>query len=601
MKAKSVSQFDRMTQAPVSRLVITLSIPTVISMLITSAYNLVDTAFVGQLGNAASGAVGVVFGYMSVLQAIGFMFGNGSGSIISRLLGAKEKKQASEIASTGFFSSLVFGAAAAACSAVFLRPLVTVLGSTDTIAPYAQSYIGYILIAAPFITASFTMNNLLRYEGKAMLGMIGLGIGAVLNIAGDPILMFGCGMGIAGAGLSTCVSQIIGFFVLLSMFLRGKTQCRLSVKRISVKNIPNIAATGLPSLLRQGLNSLSTVVLNNSSAIYGDAAVAAMSIVSRVIFFTFSFALGIGQGFQPVCGFNYGAKKYGRLRDAYRFSVILAESVIIAMSAVLLLFPGSVIRLFRDDSTVIEYGTRALILQASAQLVLPFCMVTEMLLQSSGKRFGASLLSTLRNGLFFIPLLLILSDLRGFGGIQEAQPLSVILSLIPSTALAVGFFRRLPKEREQTNNSETEKSRGNMMKRNDKNCISSFEIVTLRISGMRFTAEYEIIPQGEKAEISQYRIRYSKPEQERILEKRAVIGADEALRLLNDCALLSWNGFHGAHPRGVRDGIMFSLKATVNGGVTLRAEGSENFPKRYRDFTDGLNDLLSSEKSEVTP
>ena len=446
MRTKIISQFDKMTSTPVSKLVVTLSVPTIISMLITNIYNLVDTAFVGQLGNAASGAVGIIFGFMAVLQAIGFMFGNGSGSMISRLLGAKNEEQASQIASTAFFGSLFFGTLVSVCCTFVLRPLVIFLGSTETIAPYAQTYISYILIAAPFITASFTMNNILRYEGKAMLGMIGLSVGAVLNIAGDPILMFGFQMGIAGAGLSTCVSQIIGFWVLLSMFLFSRTQCRLSVKLIKSRSLPEMLATGLPSLLRQGLNSLSTVVLNNCSAVYGDAAVAAMSIVSRVIFFTFSFALGVGQGFQPVCGLNYGAKKYERVKAAFRFTVILSEIIIIIMCAVLLLFPGEIIRIFRDDSTVVSFGTRALILQAIAQLVLPFCMVTEMALQSAGKKFGASLLSVLRNGLFFIPMLLALSQLREFSGIQEAQPLATFLAVIPSTVLAVKFFRGLPKK-----------------------------------------------------------------------------------------------------------------------------------------------------------
>ena len=439
-----------MTKTPVSRLIIKLSIPAIISMMVTNVYNLVDTAFVGQLGNSASGAVGIVFGFMAVLQAIGFMFGNGSGSIISRLLGAKNNEQASKIASTGFFFTLLFGAVVAIISAFVLKPLVMLLGSTETISPYAQTYISYILVAAPFITASFTMNNLLRYEGKAALGMIGLIVGAVLNIAGDPILMFGLNMGIAGAGLSTCISQIIGFFVLLSMFLLHKTQCRLSVKLIVPKFLPEIIGTGLPSLLRQGLNSLSTVVLNNCAAVYGDAAVAAMSIVSRVIFFTFSFALGVGQGFQPVCGFNYGAKKYDRLKTAFYFSVMLAEIIVFVMSVGLILFPGEIVRIFRDDNTVMEIGSRALVLQGIAQLFLPFCMITEMALQSVGKKLGASVLSTLRNGLFFIPLLLILSNVRGLSGIQEAQPLAVTLAVIPSAILAVRFFRELPKNTVQS-------------------------------------------------------------------------------------------------------------------------------------------------------
>lgn len=443
MKSANVSQYQRMTETPISKLIVTLSVPSIISMMVTNIYNLVDTAFVGQLGNSASGAVGVVFGFMAVLQAVGFMFGNGSGSLISRLLGARDNENASRVASTGFFASLFFGALISVVCFFVLNPLVVLLGSTKTIAPYAEEYIRYILIAAPFITASFTMNNILRYEGKAMLGMIGLIVGAVLNMAGDPLLMFGLNMGISGAGLSTCISQIIGFFVLLSMFMFNKTDCKLSLKGITPKGLPEIVGTGMPSLLRQGLNTLSTVLMNNCASVYGDAAVAAMSIVSRVIFFTFSFALGIGQGFQPVCGFNFGAKKFDRVKSAFSFAVLFAEIIVVIMTVILLIFPDGIIRVFRDDNTVVVIGSRALILQAIAQLFLPFCMITEMLLQSSGKKFGASLLSTLRNGLFFIPLLLILSGIRGLSGIQEAQPLAVTLALIPSVFFAVTYFKAL--------------------------------------------------------------------------------------------------------------------------------------------------------------
>ena len=436
-----------MTKTPVSTLIIKLSIPTIISMLVTNIYNLADTAFVGQLGNSASGAVGVVFGFMAILQALGFMFGNGSGSIISRMLGNKDTENASKIASTGFFSALTSGVLVSVLSFIFLNPLVMFLGSTTTIAPYAQTYISFILFAAPFMTTSFLMNNILRYEGKATLGMIGLLIGAVLNIIGDPIFMFVLNMGIAGAGLSTALSQVISFSVLLSMFLRGKTVTKFSFKLISrnYKDFLNILATGLPSLLRQGLNSITTVLLNNYAAVYGDEAVAAMSIVSRVIFFTFSIALGVGQGFQPVCGFNYGAKKYGRLRQAFTFTFVLAEIVVVIMAIPLLIFSNGIIGVFRDDLRVIEIGTRTLILQGISQLFLPFCMTCEMLLQSTGKRLYASLLSAVRNGLFFVPSLIVLANLRGLSGIQEAQPLAVALAFIPSVFFAVDFFRKLPR------------------------------------------------------------------------------------------------------------------------------------------------------------
>ncbi|MCQ2514565.1 MAG: MATE family efflux transporter [Ruminococcus sp.] len=445
-KKLKISQYDKMTKTPVSRLVIALSVPSIISMLITNVYNLVDTAFVGQLGNSASGAVGIVFGYMSILQAVGFMFGQGSGSIISRMLGNKDTENAGIIASTGFFGSLILSGLLAVISYIFLNPLVFLLGSTSTIAPFAKDYLIYILISAPFITASFVMNNILRYEGKATLGMIGLMTGAVLNMCCDPVFMFVFDMGIAGAGLSTALSQFVGFSVLLSMFLRGKTQCRFSFSKIS-KNYRcffDIIATGFPSMLRQGLNSCTTVLMNSEAAVYGDAAVAAMSIVTRISFFVFSVALGVGQGYQPVSGFNYGAGKYSRVRKGFRFTVLLSEGIIIIMSAIVILLSGSLIKIFRNDVDVIDIGTRALILQCIAQLVLPFCMVVEMQYQSTGGKLGATILSSLRGGVIFIPLLLILSHLRGLSGIQEAQPLSVVIALIPSVVFAISFFRRLP-------------------------------------------------------------------------------------------------------------------------------------------------------------
>ncbi len=449
MKTNTIpSQYDKMTKTSIPKLIIRLSVPTILSMLVTNIYNMADTAFVGQLGNSASGAVGIVFGFMAILQAVGFMFGQGSGSIIARLLGAKDKESASATASTGFFCALFLGLLIEIPGFLFLDPLVMLLGSTETIAPYAKTYITFILLAAPFMTASFVLNNILRYEGKAALGMIGLMTGGLLNIIGDPIFMFVFHMGIAGAGLSTALSQCISFGILISMFLRGKTECRLSVHRISLQpgRIFNIMATGMPSLLRQGLNSLTTVLLNSEAAVYGDSAVAAMSIVSRISMFVFSFALGIGQGFQPVSGFNYGAGKYRRVRKAFLFTSALSEGLIIVISLFVMLCSNNLIGLFRNDATVIEIGTRALRLHCMSLLFLPACMVTEMLMQSTGQRLCASLLSSLRSGVFFIPLLLILAKVRGLSGIQEAQPLAYVLAFIPSLLFAVWFFRKLPKE-----------------------------------------------------------------------------------------------------------------------------------------------------------
>lgn len=451
MQKKEISQYEKMTGTPVPRLILTLSIPSIISMLINNIYNLVDTAFVGRLGTSASGAVGVVFGFMAIIQAFGFMFGQGSGSILSRALGQQDKESASVHSSAGFYGATLCGAIIMAVGFIWLDDIVMMLGSTKTIAPFAKTYISYILAAAPFMSGSLALNNILRYEGKAALGMVGLMTGAVLNMIGDPILMFGLDMGITGAGLSTAVSQIISWGILLFMFLTGKTETKLSLSKAlhaGTAVFGNIMATGFPSLLRQGLNSLTTVLLNSQCAVYGDAAVAGMSIVSRIIFFAFSAALGIGQGFQPVSAFNYGAGKYSRIRKGFRFTLLISEGLITVVCVLLIIFSGGLISLFRDDPEVIAVGTRALRLQSLATLLLPICMLTEMLFQSTGKRLGASFLSALRNGLLFIPFLLLLSHFRGLSGIQEAQPLVLLLSMPFTIPFAVMFFGKMPKDEE---------------------------------------------------------------------------------------------------------------------------------------------------------
>ncbi len=445
-------QFNKMTSTPVSKLVITLAIPSIISMLVTNIYNLADTAFVGTLGNSASGAVGVVFGFMAIIQAVGFMFGQGAGSIVSRLLGARKVEDAKRIASTGFFGAFFLGILVAVVCWIFIDPLVYMLGSTDTIAPYAKTYISYILLTAPFMVSSFTLNNILRYEGKAALGMIGLLTGGLLNIAGDALLMFVFDMGIGGAGISTAVSQTISFSILLSMFLRKKTECRLSLSLVDkkIRTFGVICGTGLPSLIRQALGSLATILLNFEAAKWGDGdpGVAAMSIVSRVSFFIFAIALGMGQGFQPVCGYNYGAKKYLRVRQAYKVTLMLSTGVLVVLTVISLFIYEDLIRVFRNDDVVVNLAGRAFVLQSIAQLFLAVCMVTEMLMQASGMKLKATFLSSLRGGIIFIPALFILSNLRGMSGVQEAQPVAYVLSVIPAVILAISFFNKLPKEDE---------------------------------------------------------------------------------------------------------------------------------------------------------
>jgi putative MATE family efflux protein len=435
-----------MTKEPVGRLVVTLGIPTTISMLVTNIYNMVDTMFVGKLGTSASGAVGIIFGFMSILQAFGFMFGQGAGSIISRRLGNKDTESASVVASTSFFSAMFMGALIGIIGLVFNTQIVMMMGSTDTILPYAKTYSTYIMIAAPFMTSTFTLNNILRFEGKASLAMVGLMSGALLNIIGDPIFMFGLNMGIAGAGLSTALSQFVSFLILLFMFLSGRTQSRLSIRRFTRDwhIMFDIVGTGFPSLVRQGLQAVATMVLNQQARVYGDAAVAAMSIVSRISFFIFAVGLGIGQGFQPVCGFNYGAKKFGRVKAAFRFTLVLSEVLIGTVAIIGLIFSNEAIAIFRDDIDVIAFGTPALRYQCLGLFLNPLIVLSNMTLQSTGQKGWATLLALTRSGLYFIPLLYIFSMTLGAFGIQIAQPVADILSFSTALPIIVHFLKKLP-------------------------------------------------------------------------------------------------------------------------------------------------------------
>lgn len=450
MKTDNENQFAVMTETPVSRLVIRLGIPTTISMLVTNIYNMADTYFVSKIGTSASGAVGVVFGLMAVLQAVGFMLGHGSGSIISRRLGAKDTDSASETASTGFFLSLGFGAVIGVVGIIFITPFMELLGSTPTILPFARQYALFILAAAPFMTSSFVLNNILRYEGKASYAMVGLVTGAVLNIFGDWLLMERFGLGIEGAGISTAVSQFISFLILLSIFLTGKTTSKLSLKKFTRKFsvVAEIMSTGFPSLMRQGLSSVSTMVLNSLAGGYDDAAVAAMTIVNRICFFIFAVGLGIGQGFQPVSAFNYGAKKYGRVKKSFFFTLFTDEILLSVLAIVGMLLSDRLIGFFRDDSEVILIGTFALRVQLLSLFFHPLCVCSNMLFQSIGKNRSASFLSTLRSGLVFIPSIFILSRALGLTGIEIAQTVSDIISFFITIPFTAVFFKRLGKKTE---------------------------------------------------------------------------------------------------------------------------------------------------------
>ena len=442
---RSRLQFEKMTRTPVPKLILGLAAPTILSMLITSIYNLADTFFVGQLSTSASGAVGVVSSLMAIIQALGFMLGHGAGGIISRSLGSQDTHAATKFASTSFFTALTFGAVLAVLGLATLPDFMMLLGSTETILPHACAYARPILIAAPLMISSLVMNNILRYEGKASFAMIGLVTGGVLNIALDPLFMFVFGLGTAGAGIATALSQSISFCILLSMFLRGKTvsQFRLSAVTREARDFGRILLGGAPSFGRQGLNSIGGMLLNLAARSYGDAAVAGMSIVSRIFLFIISVAIGVGQGLQPVASFNYGARKYRRVRQAAIFTIEAAFCMLVVLVGLCWVNGDALIRLFRDDPAVTAVALPAFHYQCLAMLLQPIIVVANMTFQSVGASGRATFLACCRQGVFFIPLILILPRTHGLFGVEICQPIADVLTFLVSLPFLIAFLQQL--------------------------------------------------------------------------------------------------------------------------------------------------------------
>lgn len=445
------SQYEKMTAEPVGKLVLSMGIPTTISMLITNIYNMADTFYVSRISISASGATGIVFALMAVLQAFGFMFGHGAGSNISRLLGAKKTERANVFTSTSVSLAFAAGILIGILGLLFPDVLVCLLGSTESIQNDAKTYGIFILISAPAMTVGCVLNNILRYEGRASFAMAGLCSGALLNLLLDPVLIYSCHMGIAGAGLSTAVSQYISTGILLLPFLFGKTVTKIRFRYISKtpKDIRTILTTGLPSLTRQGLNSVSTALLNVQAAVYGDAAVAAVSIVGRCGNLLFSFALGIAQGFQPVCAFNYGAGNYERVEKSAWFTLCSGIGIMGVLCALCDWNARAIIGFFRKEDEILVMGTDALRWMCRMLYLLPVSAVGSMLFQSVGKEGRSLLIAALQSGLFFIPLIFLLPRFFGKTGIWAAQPFAYLLAGAAALPIMVSFFRTLRKRRNE--------------------------------------------------------------------------------------------------------------------------------------------------------
>ena len=437
-------QRTRMLESPVDKLILSLAAPTIVSMLVTAIYNTADTYFVSQLNTSASGAVGVVFSLMSIIQAVGFTVGMGAGSIASRLLGQDRREEADVFASTGAVSALVLGIGLAAGGLAFRGEIMWLLGSTKTIYPYAMDYALYIMLGAPVMILSFTLNNLLRWQGKANLSVMGLATGGILNIFLDPLFIDGFQMGIAGAGVATLLSQCVSLSILASFFLRGKSGLRVSPAKISrsPRTYLAILKQGMPSFFRQGVLSLSVMALNYNARIYEDAAVAALSIVTKVFNLIQSVVIGFGQGFQPVLGYNYGARRLDRVKEAVWFSVRTCTVIRTVAAVTGYVLAPHVIALFRrDDALVIAIGTRAFRHQC---LTLPLGAVlvfANMFFQSLGKSWRAVMLAICRQGLY-IPLVFFMAGRAGLAGLEWTQAVCDLMAFAFSASVILLYFKR---------------------------------------------------------------------------------------------------------------------------------------------------------------
>ncbi len=447
-------RYRRMGEMPVKKLIISLSIPSIISMMISSFYNMADTYFVSLLGTSASAAVGVIFPLMAIMQAVGMCFAAGGGVYVSRILGEGNVDRANETLATSWYTTAALGLLISVGGLIWIDPLISMLGATETIFPYARAYCGVILFGAPVIMTSYVMNNILRSEGNSFFAMIGIGAGAVINIALDPLFIFTFDLGIAGAAYATVISQTISFLILFSHFLLKKSALTLSHKffRFEMPLYNEIIKMGLPSLFRQGLTSLSMVVLNNVAAPYGDYVIAASSIVQRIAFFANSILLGFGQGYQPVAGFNYGAKKYKRLWESFAFTGAVLVSISLCSLVVFGVASESIVALFRkDDPLVIAIGGLGLLWSGIAMPCKAMSIWVTMTFQALGRGFPATLLSLARQGLALIPAILILPIFFEESGVLVAQPVADMSAFV---LLVLPYMYFLTKELKTYNNTE---------------------------------------------------------------------------------------------------------------------------------------------------
>ncbi len=431
----------RMLHEPVERLTCQMAGPTILTMLITAFYNMADTYFVGQLDTNSTAAVGLALPLMNVLQAFGFFFGQGSGAYLSRALGRGDKKSAAQMADTAAILSFLCGGGISLAGLIWLTPLVRVLGALPELMEGSRAYLSLILLAAPFCTSSFTMNNQLRFRGEAARGTVGMGVGSVLNMVLDPLFIFGLRMGVRGAALATAIGQAVSFFILLG--LSGRLRRWRPQIRLDGEILGGILRYGTPSVLRQSVMSVAGICMNNVARLYGASLIAAISVVQKVLMVGNNVAIGFGQGFQPVCGFNLGAGRADRVSRQVKFCLKVEVSFLVAYGAVTFLFAPQLVGFFRDDPAVIVHGAALLRWQSVTLCSFGFITMTNMLMQNLGRTFTASFLAIARQGLFYVPILYLFSWLFAVRGVYAAQALADLLTAVVSAPILFRAMRKM--------------------------------------------------------------------------------------------------------------------------------------------------------------
>lgn len=438
-----MTQYDKMTKTPLVKLIVSLGIPTTISMLVTSIYNMADTYFVGTLGESPQAATGILFTLQAIIQAVAFMLGQGSGTMVSKAHADRNKDEASEYVSTGFFSALLFGSAFMVIGLLFLNPLLRFLGSTETILPYARQYGACVLLSCPIVMGSFVLNNNLRYEGKSIFSMVGLVSGGIINIFLDYILVIVFEFGVLGAGIATAISQTISFGILFILFIKkGESKIRISSMSRNKNTYFTIMKVGMPALVRQGLSSFSGGLLNNITRPFGDAAIAAMSVTNRFSMFVMCVGLGIGQGYQPVASFNYQAKRYDRVKKGLLATIAIAFCMVASLAIPSIFLAEHIVYAFQKSPAVLEIGILPLRAACVGVMFLPLSIPVNMLYQSTRQVKASTFLSMMRNGLMFIPTLLITTHFWGLLGVQISQPLADIMTGFVSIPFVIAFLRK---------------------------------------------------------------------------------------------------------------------------------------------------------------